>query len=408
MGPEQVHETLAKYILADGFSHVVDFEKSHGSWFVDARNGQEYLDCYSMHAAMPLSWNHPKVDERLDRLYKVVKHNPSNSDCYSVPYAEFVEAFAKIAPDFQHYFFISGGTLGVENALKAAFDWKAKQFNGTLDVIHFMEAFHGRSGYTLSVTNTTQEKTALYPRFNWTRCINPKIHDDIDVEHVEKVALEKIEQRLRTGQVAAILIEPIQSEGGDNHFRPEFLFGLRRLTQDYETMLIFDEVQTGVGLTGEMWCYKHFGVIPDMMCFGKKTQVSGFCATSKIDKVKDNVFKTSGRINSTFGGNLVDMVRANIYFEIIDEDQLVENAAKVGAYFLSKLQELDVLNARGRGLMVAFDCENPKKRNEVFNKLSEKVVCLKCGRKSIRFRPHLDFTKEHVDFAIQAIKNAFV
>ncbi len=397
-----VHDILRKYILVDGFPHVIDFKKSQGSWFVDTSSGKSYLDCFSQHASQPLGWNHPKVKERVGRLYDVVEYNLANSDFYSDKYAEFVESFAEITSDYKYYFFISGGTLGVENALKAAFDWKCQLTgNDNLDVIHFENAFHGRSGYTLSLTNTTPEKTRYYPKFNWTRCICPAINHG-NIETNEDLTLKAVENSLRSGAVAAVIIEPLQSEGGDNHFRKEFLLSLRQLTHQYETMLIFDEVQTGMGTTGKMWCYQHY-VTPDMICFGKKVQVCGFASTDRIDSVQNNVFKVSGRINSTWGGNLVDMVRSTIYMEIIKEDNLVDNAREVGSYFVEKLKEV-VPTARGLGLMIAFDLQDTEERDLIYKKISEKILCLRCGPKSIRFRPHLDFTKEHADYAVAAVK----
>src|SRR4051812_5902723 len=97
--PDRVHEVLGKHVLVDGFSHVVDLKRSHGSWFVDARTGERYLDCYSQHASQPVGWNHPELERRKDRLHEVAYHNLSNPDCYSVPFAEFVEAFAEVSPD---------------------------------------------------------------------------------------------------------------------------------------------------------------------------------------------------------------------------------------------------------------------------------------------------------------------
>jgi L-lysine 6-transaminase len=412
--PHNVHETLSKFILTDGFSHVADLHMSHGSWFYDARTNQRYLDCYSMHASQPLGWNWPSLNEEVGRLFEVVTHNVSNSDCYTTYYADFVKAFAKITPDFARYFFIAGGALAVENALKAAFDYKARRLClsdndvDSLDVIHLQNAFHGRSGYTLSLTNTGGTKTDFYPKFrNWTRLLCPA--QNIwggRVEEIERIALDKAAERLRRGLVAAVLLEPIQSEGGDNHFRKEFLKELRQLTHDHDAMLILDEVQTGVGMTGKMWCYEHFGIVPDMIAFGKKTQVCGFASTNRIDNVDDNVFKVSGRINSTWGGNLVDMVRATIFFEIIEKENLLENAEKVGAYFFERLQELGLVNLRGRGLMIAFDLHTTQQRDDFFNKLGEKMLCLKCGQKSIRFRPPLTFSNEDVDVAVSFVKEA--
>jgi L-lysine 6-transaminase len=412
---KHVHETLKKHILADGFPHVVDLHESHGSWLVDANTGNKYLDCYSMHASQPIGWNYPKFNEHKDKLTEVVFHNVSNSDLYSEPYAEFVKTFVKTTPDFNNYFFVSGGTLGVENALKAAFDWKAQKLGwddyhddhdveNQLDVIHLNEAFHGRSGYTLSLTNTGLTKTKWFPKFKWTRILNPKIMKGTDIKALEAISLYQAEGALRSNKVAAIILETIQCEGGDNHFRPEYFQALRDLANRYEAMLILDEVQTGLGLTGKMWAYQHFGIIPDMICFGKKTQVCGFCATNRINEVPNNVFKVSGRINSTWGGNLVDMVRASIYLKIIEEDNLIENAKEVGVYFLRKLSKLPLKNVRGRGLMIAFDLNDTTSRNEFLTKLNEKIFCLKCGEKSIRFRPHLTFSKEDADFAVNYIK----
>ncbi len=414
MDANKVHDTLRKYILVDGYPFVVDLKNSHGCWLVDKRNGNELLDCYSMHAAMPISWNHPKLKERRQRLWDVAEYNPSNSDCYTEPYAEFVEAFAKFTPDFCHYFFISGGTLGVENALKAAFDWKAKKLklfddvqSNSMDIIHFTNAFDGRSLGSLSITNTDPSKTQWFPKFNWSRtaCPSKDLFPEVDIEILEAMVLNDIENTLKKNQVAAVLLEPIFSEGGDLYIRKEFMQGLRRLTNQYETLLILDEVQTGVGLSGRDWCYQHFDIIPDLMVFGKKTQVSGFCSTKRIDEIPNNVFNVSSRINSTFGGNLVDMTRATIFLEIIKEDNLTQNAADVGSYFLEELNNLNLKNARGRGLILAFDLESREKRDEFFNKLLDKMVCLKCGEKSIRFRPHLDFQREHVDIATKIIKD---
>jgi L-lysine 6-transaminase len=412
---KDIHKNLAKFILTDGFAHVADLKKSHGSWFVDANTDKEYLDCYSLHASQPLGWNYPKLNEYKKKLTDVVFHNISNSDLYSDPYNTFVTVFSNITPDFTHYFFVSGGTLGVENALKAAFDWKAQKLgwdnyhndhntNDQLDVIHLNEAFHGRSGYTLSLTNTGVVKTKWYPKFPWTRILNPKVTEELNVHALEAFSLDQAETALKNKKVAAIILETIQGEGGDNHFRPEYFQALRNLADRYEAMLILDEVQTGVGLTGKMWAYEHFNIIPDMICFGKKTQVCGFCSTRRIDEVPNNVFTVSGRINSTWGGNLVDMVRATAYFKIIEEDNLVNNAKEVGSYFLEQLAKLPLKNVRGRGLMVAFDLPTTEERNKFLTKLNERIFCLKCGEKSIRFRPHLTFNKDEVDVTVNAVR----
>jgi len=399
MSNSEIINRLSEHILVDGFHIAVDPFLSEGSWIVDVE-GNRYLDCYSQFASQALGWKHSALIKAQNEMGSVGRVKMANSDMYSREYADFVDKFSEITPDFKYYFFIDGGALGVENALKAAFDWKAKKLKYThsedinsLDILHLKNAFHGRTGYTLSLTNTTPEKTALFPKFRWTT-VEPN--------------WENIENRMHE-EVAAIIVEPIQGEGGDNHFPPEFFKNLRHIADERDCLLIFDEVQTGMGLTGKMWAYEHFGIIPDMMCFGKKTQVCGFCSTERIDEVEDNVFQASGRINSTWGGNIVDMVRFCYIIDSIKKDGLVDNAGKVGEYLLSKLSTIEYLSSvRGRGLMIAFDLKNEKERDLMASKLSENMLILKCGKNSIRLRPHLTFSIDDANAAFKYIKKAAI
>jgi L-lysine 6-transaminase len=174
--------------------------------------------------------------------------------------------------------------------------------------------------------------------------------------------------------------------------------------------LIFDEVQTGIGLTGRMWCFEHFGVVPDLLSFGKKAQVAGFLAGPRVDEVPENVFHVPSRINSTWGGNLTDMIRATRYLEIIEEERLVENAETVGAYFMDRLTEWAarrprVSNVRGRGLMIAFDLPDGEIRSKLRKKVMENgAIILPCGARSLRLRPHLDFCRADVDRAMEILQ----
>jgi len=417
----QVHDVLRAHMLVDGFHVVPDLVRSHGSYVVDERENRTYLDFFSNFASQALGWNHPGLEdpEFRERLLVAALHKPANSDVYTRYFAEFVATFAKVAvpPSHrQHLFFIEGGALAVENALKAAFDWKVRrnlarglpETVGT-KVIHFRQAFHGRSGYTLSLTNTADpRKTAYFPKFAWPRISNPKIVFPLaehltEVEEAEARAIAEIEKAIEEHghDIACLIIEPIQAEGGDNHFRPEFLRSLRRLADQHEFLLIFDEVQTGLGVTGTMWAFQGLGVEPDLFAFGKKVQVGGFAANARIDEVRDNVFHVSSRINSTWGGNLADMVRSTRILEIIAAENLVENARQVGAYLLSGLHQLAeefpklVSQVRGRGLMIAFDLPDPELRKKAVDACrAEGVLVLPCGERSIRLRPFLDLTKE--------------
>ena len=420
-----VFPTLKSNILVDGFHIVIDLQKSHGCVMVDALEGKEYLDCYGYFATLPVGHNHPKMRDEgfLASLMTAAISNPANSDVYSREFAAFVKTFREIAvPDeFCHLFFIAGGALAVENAMKAAFDWKAqrnraKGIDGGADkILHFREAFHGRSGYTLSVTNTDQLKIRDFPKFDWPRVSNPTMHfpvDDSAIAAGEERSVREIEAAFAKDPhgIAGILIEPIQCEGGDNHFRPEFLRRLRALADEHDALLIFDEVQTGMGVTGSMWAFQQLGVVPDIVAFGKKTQVCGIMSTDRIDEVEDNVFKVSGRINSTWGGNLVDMVRCAWYLKIIEEEGLVENAARVGGMFKDELEKLQeefpvVSNVRGRGLVIGFDLPDGDSRDEFRGHCWEAgFATLACGDRTVRFRPPLIFTEADVNQAMSTMR----
>lgn len=422
---ERVFPILRENILVDGFHLVVDLERSHGCYMVDALEGKEYLDCYACFATLPLGHNHPKLADPEFRhsLMLAALSNPTNSDLYSREYAAFVEVFRRhaVPPAFRHLFFVAGGSVAVENAMKAAFDWKA-QLNrsrgidgGADQILHFRDAFHGRTGYALSVTNTEPLKTRDFPKFAWPRISNPVLHFPVDqaaVAGAERQACAEIEaafERDRHG-IAAILIEPIQCEGGDHHFRPEFLKRLREYANRYEALLIFDEVQTGFGTTGSMWAFQQMGVVPDLLAFGKKTQICGFMSTDRIDQVERNVFRASSRLNSTWGGNLVDMVRGARYLQVMIEDRLVENAARQGARLLEGLQELAerlpmVTNPRGRGCLLAFDLPDTETRNAVRTDLWQSgLATLACGPRSIRLRPPLIIGETEVALALERLE----
>ena len=426
--PKDVLDTLKKHILVDGFHIVLDLEKSEGCYMVDARDGKKYIDFYAFFASLPLGFNHPKMKdpEFIERLKIASIHKVANSDIYTTYMAEFVETFSKLGahPELPNYFFIDGGALAVENALKTAFDWKVrknfqkgyKEEKG-FKVIHFREAFHGRTGYTMSLTNTDPIKVKYFPKFDWPRVTNPKIEFPLTEESLSKViekenqAIDEIYKAINENKddIACLIIEPIQGEGGDNHFRPEFLRKLREITEENDILYIVDEVQTGVAATGKMWCFEHFGFVPDIVSFGKKLQVCGIMVSDKVNEV-DSVFKISSRLNSTWGANIVDMVRAQRILEIIHEENLIENAAKMGDYLLNKLHELQEVskvklsNIRGRGLFAAVELESPEIRDDVFNKCFEKgLAVLKSGEKSLRFRPSLTITKEVIDEGINIL-----
>ena len=443
MKPSDIRKVIGSSILADGMSPIIDLEKSHGSWLVDKVTGKEYLDLFSMFASLSVGYNHPYVLEQSERLKVAAINKPTNSDVYSLELAEFMETFKRVAqPNYlPHAFFIEGGTLAVENALKVAFDWKRRKnlAKGSSakgeKVIHFKESFHGRSGYTMSLTDSPDKrKTMYFPKFDWPRVTNPKITFPLEKNLDQVIALEnqaftEIKDAISSNpdNIASIIIEPIQGEGGDNHFRCEFFQELREIANENDIMLIYDEVQTGIGVTGRMWAHQHFAAHecsdcccgedssakPDIIAFGKKTQVCGIAVSNRVEEVENHVFAESSRLNSTWGGNLVDMVRLTIYLELIEKENLVEKAEKTGNYLLNRLYALQeqypnlVSNARGRGLYCAFDLPSGDKRDKLAELLLEEgSILLGSGHQSIRFRPHLNVKTEDIDFGIDCFKKA--
>jgi len=432
VSPQNVQASLQKHVLADGFDLTFDMEKSKGVYIYDSKNDRTLLDFFTCFASVPLGYNHPKMvnDEEFKKnLMLAALTNPSNSDIYTTQYAQFVETFSRVGiPDYlPHAFFIAGGSLAIENALKVAMDWKVqKNFargytkERGFKVIHFEHAFHGRSGYTLSLTNTLPNKTKWFAKFDWPRVSVPYMnfpYSDANHEDLlqrEQLSVAQIRKAFEDNKddVCAIIIEPVQSEGGDNHVRKEFLEKLRELADEYEAMLIYDEVQTGVGLTGKFWCHEHFGpkARPDILAFGKKMQVCGILCSNRVDEIENNVFHVSSRINSTWGGSLVDMVRSSKIMEVIEEDNLCQNAAEMGDYLQNQLNEIStrvpvISNVRGKGLLTAFDFPDKSKRDAFINKgLDNNIMYLGCGDKSIRFRPALIIEKSHIDAGLEMLE----
>jgi len=425
-----VRNMIGKHMLTDAIELVMDLDKSEGCWIVDKRNGDKYLDLYSMYASQSIGYNHPDLLEIREKLGKVAVFKPSCSDIYTGEMAEFISTFSQIGiPEYlPHAFFIEGGALAVENALKTAFDWKVRKnrVKGHKTeighkIIHFEQAFHGRSGYTLSMTNTfSPEKTKYFPKFDWPRITNPKRIFPTSSENIARViaaenkAITRIKECIsREGaDIAGLIIEPVQGEGGDNHFRKEFIQALQQICQENEILFIMDEIQTGIGLTGKFWAHEHFDVKPDIISFGKKTQVCGILAGKRIDEIEDNVFQESSRIASTWGGNLIDMVRFTQILKTIKKDNLVENARNQGMLLQSELIKLTqeypkvLSNARGIGLMCAVDFNTQEKRDAFIKKIfAEKIIVIGCGEKTLRFRPHLIVSENEIKYAFERFRS---
>jgi L-lysine 6-transaminase len=182
------------------------------------------------------------------------------------------------------------------------------------------------------------------------------------------------------------------------------------MCREGDALFVLDEVQTGVGMTGTAWAYQQLGLEPDIVAFAKKVQVGGIMAGRRVDEVAGNVFQLPGRISSTWGGGLADMVRSTRLLEIIERDGLIERAGKTGTWLLGELRLLGerhpgiVSNVRGRGLMCALDLPGTQDRDAVLRLLRDRrVIMLPCGERSVRFRPALDVTETDLEFGLKAL-----
>ncbi len=425
-----IHDVLNQYVVGDPMPLVFDPIRSHGHFLHDAVSGKEYLDFFCFFAARALAFDNPmlRTQDFLDRLLAAALHKPSNCDMYSEAYARFVDVFVHkaLGGHFSHVFFIEGGSPAVENAVKSAMDWKhrkniaAGRGEKGSQIIHFKQAFHGRTGYSLSLTDSYDvRKTQYYAKFGWPRITNPKrvfpeTPESLEALKIrEEEALREMDAAFDTHghDVAGVIIEPIQGEGGDNYFRTEFLKALRVWCDEHEVLLMFDEVQTGLGATGRYWDYENHGVRPDVLVFGKKTQVCGIAATRRLDEV-DSVFHIKSRISSTFSGGLVDMVRCEQIVHSIEEQKLLQNASMMGAYALDMLHNLscqfkEMTAVRGRGLWLAFDMPDTACRNALVEKCFQRqLIILPCGLRSIRLRPALDIDKTSIDMCAERLAAA--
>jgi len=416
--------SLKKISLADSFPIIWDIQKSFGSTLIDSDNGQQYLDFHGGFGSNPIGWNHPKLLEHFKNNIsdELIINKPANGDFYTAEYIDFINTFKNnvIPKDYPHLFLIDGGALAVENALKVAMDWKYQKNmdlgikNDNLEILHFEKAFHGRSGYTMSLTNTEPHKVKYFSKFEWPRLQAPNSNTSQGQQMLEdNRCLSQIHKTIeeKGKDIAAMIIEPIQCEGGDRFFSEYFLQTLQKMCNHNNILFIIDEVQTGFYTTGKKWCFQHYDLNPDLVVFGKKTQQCGIFGNSSINSIPNHCFNTSGRINSTWGGNLVDMIRSKAIINIIEDDKLEQNAHDRGKQWLNSMNNLnlpEIENIRGKGLIMSFDCKNTEERDKLLNILKddENLLALGCGTKTVRFRPNLAVTEEDIENCVARTSNS--
>ena len=349
-------------------------------------NGQEYLDLYGGHAVISIGHCHPhyveKVTEQLNKLGFY-----SNSVINKLQ-RELAERLGKISgyEDYQ-LFLINSGAEANENALKLA-----SFYNGRTRVLSFEKAFHGRTSLAVEVTN------------------NPKIIAPINANgHVTYLPINDIEafrKEIAKGDVCAVIIECIQGVGGIRVVTEEFMKELRKVCDEYNTVLVCDEIQCGYGRSGKFFAHQHFGVKPDLITvakgIGNGFPMSGLLISPKFTPVY-------GQLGTTFGGNHLACASALAVLDVMESENLVQNAAEVGEYLINRLKSENlphIVEVRGMGLMIGIELDIPYK--EVRNKLVKELHCFTgcSGTNVLRLLPPLCLTKQEADDFIERLKKA--
>lgn len=441
-GPKAKEQTadLDKVFDTRSLNMLTDYKSSVGNYIADP-DGNILLDVYAQIASIPVGYNNPHLIETMksDAVVSSLVNRPALGNFPPNDWAEILRSgILKVAPKgLNQVFTAMAGSDANETAYKAAFMWKRQQQRGgahvefteeelnssmnnqspgasELSIMSFKTAFHGRLFGSLSTTRSKPIHKLDIPAFDWPQATFPLLKYPLE-EHVEENrkaeqdSLAEVEHLLTTWHLppCAVIVEPIQSEGGDNHASPAFFQGLRDVTKKHGVLLIVDEVQTGVGATGKFWAHEHWNLTtpPDMVTFSKKAQTAGYYFGNP--ELRPN--KPYRQFNTWMG----DPVRAILFRAIIEEVEkhgLVEQTARVGDYLFGKIQQLGDkypgqfanLRGKGQGTFIAFD--NPKR--DEFLKVAKTlgINIGGSGASAVRLRPMLTFEEKHADILVEALE----
>ncbi len=391
------------------FNLKLDISKSHGSFLFDINQQEELLDLFGLYSSLPLGYNHLIFKNQEFREAILLSANVKVPNCeLDTPEAEkFLHEFTTHPSmrDFSFFHFSCTGALAIEASIKTAIDYKRAS---DPQIITFKGSFHGINSYGGFLTDRSGSSSrrlegmpgGLFgePLPNPVMsCRDGQLFVD---DSLTDRTLEEVEFRFRRDEqsICAVLLEPIQCTAGDLLFDLRFLKGIRDLCSQFNVPLIFDEVQTGFGGTGTMWYFEQCGIVPDIVVFGKKSQVSGIMVREQFGEI----FKNALRLEVTWDGDLLDMIRCRWILQAFQKFNILENVISRGKQLGTALREIaSVENVRQVGLLIAFDFKDTGVRDEYVRSMRHhKTIVLPTQEKSIRWRPNLAMTDAEAKLAI--------
>jgi L-lysine 6-transaminase len=377
------------------FNININFKKSHGSHLYDNRTKREYLDFFGMYASLPLGYNHEVFKESLyvEQMKEACHLKINNCEFVSDETLEFDKIFSSFCnkANYVNFHYTCTGALAVESAIKTCIHHT--DYREPL-VLSFTNSFHGINSYGGFITDRfkpADKKLSGFPepfslKIPASELDNFSLYSDV--------------------KPTCVVVEPIQCSAGDIHHSLEFFKKLRKFCDNLEVPLIFDEIQTGFGGTGKLWYYEWLGITPDIVIYGKKTQLSGIMVNEKYSKIFINGEST--RLEVTWDADLLDMIRCKQIIKAYKKFNVLENVEKMGSFLLSSLSELPYLqNTRGKGLIIAFDLKTASERDLFVDQVYKNgMIVNKTGSKSIRIRPNLCLTKQEAKKAISILNKS--
>lgn len=402
-------------------------------------DGNKYLDVYSQIASIPVGYNNPTLiaAAQSPEMISALVNRPAIGNFPAENWTSLLrDGLLRVAPKGHDKIFTAqSGSEANELAYKASFmlyqrrkrgegvEWNDEEIKSCLDnalpgspelaIMSFRNSFHGRGFGSLSTTRSKAVHKLDIPSFNWPQATFPALKYPLE-DHVkeneaeEKRCLEEVERLITSWHcpVAAVIVEPIQSEGGDNHASPAFFQGLRDVTLKHNVLLIADEVQTGFGATGKFWGHDHWNLStpPDIVTFSKKAQTAGYFFGNDL-LCPDKAYRQF----NTWIGDAARVIMSNAVIDEILKNDLVEKTARVGAELYSALEKLATkypehiknLRGKGQGTYIAFDTVNSA---ALVGQMKRKGINIgTCGQNAVRLRPMLIFEEKHIPILVQTL-----